>query len=635
MIRNLLFIFLSTFCLGFSQSNSINVITHNQVTIFTNPKTGSKSFTKWGIFPAKNTNVRRIIMEVTLAHPKDRAIAHWDYCDRINIQKVGGKFGESKNFEIGRMLTPYGSNFKKDWSFTWKVDITDFESFLRDSVEIEYIHTGYESPDLGWDLSIIFNIDLGTPIADFISIEEMWIGNFPYGNPENDIELNLTEKNILKHNESYFGRLRIQHTGHGMDQPNGCSEFCSRWREVLFDGKVIDHRNIWKECGDNPLYPQGGTWIFDRGYWCPGNLQIPDIIDVPLIKIKHTLNIDMESFTANNINQPKEVISSYFFQFTKPNHINDVRIEEIISPNLASNYNRFNPSGFNSTIIIRNLGSENLKKLTIEYGTENFDKNIYTWQGNLAFYEEEKIVLPGIINAENGLNNFTVKLLNPNDKEDEWKTDNILESKFENIPTLPTTIIVDFLTNNRPKDNTLSVINSNGDTVFCRYPSDLDSATNYLDTLILKEGNYALSLTDTTGDGLEFWFMPQSGYGRLFLKDIDGNLIYLFESDCGNGQFYSFRCDNNAKVDTTIIHLSVNIFPRMVKDYLSIYTITNKNSKMRIKITKDGEYIEQHEYSSIRESVTGMDVRHLEKGRYVMEIYINDEHKMNRRFNKI
>jgi hypothetical protein len=149
------------------------------------------------------------------------------------------------------------------------------------------------------------------------------------------------------------------------------------------------------------------------------------------------------------------------------------------------------------------------------------------------------------------------------------------------------------------------------------------------------EGNYFLMLTDSVGDGLEFWFQPQAGYGRLQLKDVKGNLINLFESDCGNGQFFAFRADNEAVVDTTIERLSVNIFPRMVKDYLSIFTTTNKTSTLKIRITKDGEYIESHEFTNIKESVTGMDVRHLKEGRYVMEIYIDGEHKMNRRFNKL
>ena len=31
-------------------------------------------------------------------------------------------------------------------------------------------------------------------------------------------------------------------------------------------------QEIWRDdCGENPLYPQGGTWIYDRANWCPGD----------------------------------------------------------------------------------------------------------------------------------------------------------------------------------------------------------------------------------------------------------------------------------------------------------------------------------------------------------------------------
>ena len=61
-------------------------------------------------------------------------------------------------------------------------------------------------------------------------------GSFQYGNPENDIENSLTPIKIKKEKKASFGRFRIQHTGHGMDKENGCSEFCNRWRELVFDG---------------------------------------------------------------------------------------------------------------------------------------------------------------------------------------------------------------------------------------------------------------------------------------------------------------------------------------------------------------------------------------------------------------
>jgi len=633
-MRNLIFILVFFIAAGNAASQTKNIITHNKVTIVTDPSKGEKSFKEWGVFPDKNKDVRRITMKVTLAYPEDRPIAHWDYMDRIKILRKGGVKGKIIGYEIGRMLTPYGSNFKEGWNFTWNVDVTDFEAFLRDSIEIEYIHSGYESPDLGWDLTIDFEFLFGPPIAKFISVEKTWDGGFQYGNPANDIEKSLAPIRIKRAKGSSFGRFRIQHTGHGMDQPSGCSEFCSRWRELVFDGKVVDHRDLWKDCGNNPLYPQGGTWIFDRAYWCPGDLQVPDIIDIPFSKSTHTLDLNMAPFTAKNLDQPKEQITSYFFQFTAPAKNNDVAIEEIIAPNNVSNYNRYNPAGFNPRIKIRNLGKENLRALTILYKTVGFKEQSFEWNGNLAFYEAAIITLPGVISANNGTNKFSVVLENPNGIEDEWDGDNNMESNFESIPVLPSKIVVDFLTNNKPKDNKLFIVNSLNDTVFMKSPDSLKAETKYSDTLDLAEGNYYIMLTDSAGDGLEFWFQAESGYGRLQLKDTSGNLIHLFESDCGNGQFYSFRADKNTLVDTTVSQLSVNIFPRMVKEYLSVYTTTNKSSTLKLRITKDGEYIEQHEYTNIRESVTGLDVRHLKEGRYVMEIYMDGEHKMNRRFNK-
>ena len=629
-----LLVFIITASTASSQINSVNVVSHEKEIIVTNPKKGTNSFVRWATFPAAQKEIRRITMNVTLAYPEDRAIAHWDYMDRIKILRSGGVKGENINFEIGRMLTPYGSNFKEGWSYTWKIDVTDFESFLRDSVEIEYIHSGYESPDLGWDLTIDFNVDFGTPVANFIKVKKMWDGNFQYGNPENDIENSLIPIKIKRAKDASFGRFRIQHTGHGMDKENGCSEFCSRWRELIFDGEVVDHRDMWKDCGENPLYPQGGTWIFDRAYWCPGDLQVPDIIDVQLTKSKHTLDLNMKPFTANNINQPKEQITSYFFQFAEPNHTNDVAIEEIIAPNNIDNYNRYNPTGFNPQIKIRNLGKESLRTLDIVYKTVGFKEMYFNWEGDLPFYKSAIITLPGIIDANSELNIFSVNLLNPNGVQDEWEGDNNLESEFNNIPTLPSKIVIDFLTNKKPEENAIFIVNSANDTIYKKLPDMLKPSTKYSDTLHLAEDNYFLMLTDSLGDGLEFWFQPEAGYGRLRLKDVNGSIIHLFESDCGNGQFYSFRADDIAVVDTTISQLSVNIFPRMVTDYLTIYTTTNKISTLKIRITKDGKYIEQHEYTNIKDSTTGMDVSHLEKGRYVMEIYVNDEHKMNRRFNK-
>lgn len=193
----------------------------------------------------------------------------------------------------------------------------------------------------------------------------------------------------------------------------------------------------------------------------------------------------MEPFPANDISQPKEQISSYFFQYGAPNHINDVAIEEIIAPNNDSRFNRFNPLGFNPIIKVRNLGSEDLKTLTITYQTVGFKAKKYQWNGNLGFYETALITLPGEIFTNPGTNNYSVSLSGPNGVEDEWDGDNSLETEFSDIPTIPSEFVVDFLTNNRPKENSIFIVNSKNDTVYSKLPEMLEPATEYSNTLNL------------------------------------------------------------------------------------------------------------------------------------------------------
>jgi hypothetical protein len=316
-------------------------------------------------------------------------------------------------------------------------------------------------------------------------------------------------------------------------------------------------------------------------------------------------------------------------------HKNDVALEEIIAPNQDESFNRFNPRAFNPVIKIRNLGKNALRTLNITYQTSGFMSKTFRWKGNLAFNQAAFITISDLIEASPGQNTFAVTLTKPNGANDEWEGDNFQEAKFDDVPALPTEFVVDFLTNNKPSDNSIFIVSSKGDTVFSKVPAQLKAATQTLDTVRLAEGSYHLMLNDSAGDGLEFWYKADAGLGKLRLKDTKGNLLHLFESDCGNGQFLAFRTSKDAAVDNNKELFAVNIFPRMVKDNLTIFTSTNKNSVLKVRITRDGEYVGQHEFTNIKESATELNLKHLPEGRYIMEIYLNGIHKMSRRFNKL
>jgi hypothetical protein len=96
-------------------------------------------------------------------------------------------------------------------------------------------------------------------------------------------------------------RLRILQTGHGMDKTENCAEFCSKYRDVLFDNQIVEHRDIWSECATNPVYPQAGTWIYDRANWCPGCMVDPEGFSF-LVQpgSVHEIDVDMQPYKATN-----------------------------------------------------------------------------------------------------------------------------------------------------------------------------------------------------------------------------------------------------------------------------------------------------------------------------------------------
>lgn len=627
----LFFIVLNGVCL---ERKTIVVTSHNRITITTDPSKGVKKYPSWVVFPSNGHQIRKIMMNVTLGCPDSLPCAHWDYLDHINLLKQGGINGKDFNYELGRMLTPYGSIYSKGWDFTWSVDVTDFSMLLRDSVLVEYAHSGYEPASVGWALTIDFEILEGPAVVKPVSIKPMWKGSFRYGDPEKEIEEKLSPIQFLSEKQTPLSRLRIQHTGHGMDRPRGCSEFCSRWREIIFDGKVIDRKDLWKDCGSNPLYPQGGTWIYDRALWCPGDLQQPDVYDLFTSAGEHWFDIKMEPYTATSNIQANEDIASYLIQYELPEKSNDVSIEEIIVPSNDKFYNRSNPAVSGPRIVVRNLGRNNLKSLKINWTIEGFAGHLFSWKGDLPFNKATEIVLPGKIESASVKSKFTVTVTQPNGKPDAWEGDNTLTSEFDAPPLMPEKMVLSYLTNNKPEENSIFITNSSGDTLFRKEPDGQKARTLYSDTLFLPGGDYELTLTDTVGNGLEFWYEFRQGYGYLRLMDTEGRLLHNFESDCGNGQFFAFRTDPGFVSDTINSQYAFVLFPRRVRDTLTLDYHSDKTGSMEILITADGVPVETHWYKNIKQGRMTFDISYLPAGRYIMDVLMDGVSRFKRRFNK-
>lgn len=616
------------------QATTSHVITHQRKTIVCDAQKGENSYPAWGVFPKENDPIRKVTMFVTLGSPDSLRTAHWDYLDHIILRRKGGKDGPALNYELGRMLTPYGSIYNKGWSWKWQVDVTDFAPFLRDSVEIVYTHSGFEDKTVGWALTVDFEILSGPSVVTPLGITPLWNKAYKYGDANEKIEEHLLPITYTLNPGAALSRIRIQHTGHGMDKPRGCSEFCSRWRELTLDGKTVDRRDMWKKCGGNPLYPQGGTWVHDRAYWCPGDLQQPDFIDVFTKVGIHQVALQMEPYTATDNVQAVENISAYLFQYSAPKQKIDVAVESIMVPSDEQRFSRLNPASTGPRISFRNLGSDPIRSLNIVYGTNGFPPKTFHWKGNLSFNQVAEVILPDEIAEKDGENVFSVSLLKPNGKVDAWPADNKAESVFSAPQKFPADFVLEFLTNNKPADNRIFLVNTKLDTVFLKNASQLTAATIYRDTLRLTEGNYSLSLIDTAGNGLQFWAQPENGDGHLRIFDLKGNLIHSFESDCGNGEMFSFNAKRGFEMDTTSAQYAFSLYPRSVIDKTQLSVVSNKKSEMTVLIMVDGVLWQKHEYKSIQQAVLNYDLNDLPSGRIIVEVFMDGVSRFKGRINK-
>lgn len=608
--------------LGHAQQKT-NVISHNEAVIVTNPAKGSNSYKKWVTFPEKGKDIRSIILKLKFECPDKMRCADWDYVDHIKARQKN----DSTVYEIARMLTPYGGRFQNDWYFEWQVDVTDFSEILRDEVEIDYIHTGYEdNKTRGWKVTVDFEITYGMPVANPVAIHKIYDGNFKYGYKDDPIENHLVPKTIKAHSKTTFSKFKVHQTGHGMDA-NGCGEFCSKYREILFNSEVVDHKDIWKTCGDNPLFPQAGTWIFDRANWCPGYLVQPDEV---MLQTKanqpYTIDINMEPYETENPSA-NELLTAYVIEYGSINALNDVTLIDIIQPSTRLKHSRKNPTGGLPVIQVKNNGSNPLKKMDIHYFIEGQKPHKFKWTGNIPFGKTAFITLPTAIFSKKESAYFHVKLSKPNGRKDAFIADNTMQSVYKRPNILPKTLIVHYKTNNRPEQNTYHVKDVFGHIVFKKDTVNIEKNTVYKDTLQLKEGHYNFIFEDTSGDGLEFWFKSKDGRGEVKLLDAQGKAIKQFKSDFGSEITYNFTVKNDMpyELDNTP---SIAVFPARTKGPITLDYFANSPKDVKVCIVEqenESNVLETHTYTNFTKGSLDFNLSYLPKMRYYIKVYIDNK----------
>jgi Peptide-N-glycosidase F, C terminal/Secretion system C-terminal sorting domain/Peptide-N-glycosidase F, N terminal len=502
-------------------------------------------------FPNTATTYQQILLHYKLGCPAPRC-SDWDYTTKIEILVPTGQVDTAGNaikeaYEIARVMTPYGRNYDQNWQNEWLFDVTDYAPLLRGGAEIRAFYGGWSD---GFLITLDFDFIEGTPARPVTRVRNLYTsggGGWQFGNPNNPIETNVPARTVVLNPNTQAAKVRFITSGHGFNNAENCAEFCEKFYTLSVNGQADFGGSIWRnDCGNNSLYPQAGTWLYNRANWCPGEKtlhQDHNITDYLTLGGSNTIDIDFDNTYQNGSwqsNPAYYIVDAQLIEYAAPTVTNDVAMDDIVSPSKSDAYRRINPICASPQVRIRNKGVNVLNSCTIYYGIKNGAHATYNWVGSLEPNEMVDVVLPASAAMFNSVPTleFETTVSNPNGQPDENVYNNTQTARFASPPAYNAPIFINFKTNVAFIETTWKLYNSAGALVRQRTPSFANQIMR--DTLRnLPPDCYRLRIADSGCDGLSF-FANSAGSGYIQVKDVaTGNILYAV-NDFGCTLNYNF-----------------------------------------------------------------------------------------------
>ncbi|WP_318640979.1 discoidin domain-containing protein [Flavobacterium ardleyense] len=249
---------------------------------------GSQWFYGTYVLPQSVSTYNQIIANFAVTCPNvPGGCDDWDRLAWVQIKNPEGQW-----VELFRYITPYGV------ACSHSIDVTDYESLLQGEVEIRMFIETWGSG--GWKLDLNLEYTQGTPTYAYTSVEEVWQGNFNFGDMSNLQPVPQKSISIPSNTES--ASFRLVTTGHGWGGNNtgNAAEFYNATHKLKVDGNDTFTQHLWTTCNPNPdsCTGQQGTWQYNRAGWCPGTIPAPYFYDITPFINNHTFTFDYQFKTT-------------------------------------------------------------------------------------------------------------------------------------------------------------------------------------------------------------------------------------------------------------------------------------------------------------------------------------------------
>jgi hypothetical protein len=467
--------------------------------------------------------------------------------------------------------------------------MSDYEKILRGKKRVLLSLGGERQEEM--DLEFLFIV--GTPPRNIVQYEQLWQGT----NRTGDLPINgiIAGTAIVPNNFPFSAdatsfKLKSSITGHGAH-----GEFSQ-------NGGAVSHRirinnvqkftwGITQQCAENPIYPQGGTWVYNRQGWCPGQRSLlkeqdltPHVTPGTTMEVKYTTSNPSVSAGDYRYHVAHQIIG-----YGAPNFATDAAIVTIKQPNNTNaEFSRVNPMCEKPKITVRNTGSNAITSINLEYWLNNASEHqTFTWTGTLASMADVDVVLPlnelwsTAIQATG--NKFHAKIMMVNESPDQYANNNMMSSPLTLPDVLPTTFKISLKTNNSPNQNNYTLYDAEGNVVDTKtFPTANTIYTYTYQAPQIANGCYRLRLNDTGKDGLQWWANTAQGTGYVKLLDANDVVIKTFNPDFGGGFDYSFSVDTLLSNEIFEASEELKIYPNPTKGSFNIEGTNLVNSKIKI-----------------------------------------------------
>lgn len=194
----------------------------------------------------------------------------YDHVSYVRVKNYRGEW-----MELCRYITPFGMECVDD------LDVTDFTSVLQGLVEFEYYSEQYSNGS-GYNPTAIFEYTKGTPEYPYVDMQELWYGNYAFGDyadlcpiPTRTVKFDpCVEKAKLQITTSGHN---WSDTGNGAYNTGNAAEFYDATHNIKINGATTYTQHLWRTCNPNPagcLQGNNGTWWYARSGWCPGSMTL-------------------------------------------------------------------------------------------------------------------------------------------------------------------------------------------------------------------------------------------------------------------------------------------------------------------------------------------------------------------------